>query len=166
MDHNTKKQLGLLEIRNQELKRKLEELDAANAGIKARNEMLTTEAKNLVQENKQLKAELEERKAAWEMKNERLRAKIKELEEQKADQEAQLNYQKSLAQKLEGFQPVRICNEEQKFTVCLDVEDEKDFYVERARFTFPDYKSMADFLRLALIHGEGNLQFIIQKGED
>lgn len=98
--------------------------------------------------------------------NERLRAKIKELEEQKADQEAQLNYQKSMAQKLEGFQRVKINDEETKFTVCLYVEDEKDFYVERARFTFSNYKSMDDFIQMALIHGEGNMRFAIQKGEN
>jgi DNA repair exonuclease SbcCD ATPase subunit len=166
MDHNTKKQIEALEIRNQELKRKLEELDAANAGIKARNEMLTTEAKNLVQENKQLKAELEERKAAWEMKNERLRAKIKELEEQKADQEAQLNYQKSLAQKLEGFQPVRICNEETKFKVLINTEVEDGLFTEPVGFTFSDYKSMDDFIQMALLHGQNNISFTIKKGED
>jgi hypothetical protein len=166
MDHNTKKQLGLLEIRNQEIKRKLEELDAANAGIKARNEMLTTEAKNLVQENKQLKAELEERKAAWEMKNERLRAKIRELEEQKADQEAQLNYQKSMAQKLEGFQPVRICNEETKFEVFINIKVEEGLFSEPAEFTFSDYKSMDDFIQMALLHGQNDIRVTIKKGED
>jgi pantothenate synthetase len=145
MDHNTKKQLGLLEIRNQELVREREDLDCAN---------------------KQLKAELEERKAAWEMKNELLRAKIKELEEQKAYQEAQLNYQKSLAQKLEGFQPVRICNEETKFKVLINIKVEEGLFSEPAAFTFPDYKSMDDFIQMALLHGQNNMRITIKKGED
>jgi hypothetical protein len=120
MDLNTKKQLGLLEIRNQELKREREDL----------------------------------------------RAKIKELEEQKADQEAQLNYQKSLAQKLEGFQPVRICNEETKFKVLINTEVEDGLFTDPVSFTFPDYKSMDDFIQMALIHGQKNIRFTIKKGED
>jgi hypothetical protein len=114
MDHNTKKQLGLLEIRNQELKREREDL----------------------------------------------RAKIKELEEQKADQEAQLNYQKSLAQKLEGFQSKKT------FTVLINTEVEDGLFTEPVGFTFSDYKSMDDFIQMALIHGQKNIRFTIKKGED
>ena len=163
MDHSTKKQIGILELRIQELRREKEDLDGANAALKARNEAITTEAKKLAQENEQLKAELEERKAAWEMGsaiNERLRAKIDELEERKKAWEADSICLQARFKELEELK------KETKFTVCLYVEDEKDFYVERARFTFSDYKSMDDFIQMALIHEEGSLRFVIQKGEN
>ena len=94
MDHNTKKQIGVLELRIQELRRENEEREGANEALRARNEAITTEAKNLVQENKQLKAELEERKRAWEADRTCLQAQFK---------------------KLEGFQKVRINEEKTKF---------------------------------------------------
>jgi hypothetical protein len=137
----------------------MDKMDKILQDLEMENSQLKTELKKRT-------AELEERKAAWEMKNERLRAKIKELEEQKADQEAQLNYQKSLAQKLEGFQPVRICNEETKFTVLINTEVEDGLFTEPVGFTFSDYKSMDDFIQMALLHGQNNIRFTIKKGED
>lgn len=141
----------------------MDKMDKILQDLEMENSQLKKEAKNLVQENEQIKAELEERKAAWEMGsaiNERLRAKIKELEKQKADQEAQLNYQKSLAQKLEGFQSKKT------FTVLINTEVEEGLFTEPVGFTFSDYKSMDDFIQMALIHGQKNIRFTIKKGED
>lgn len=109
---------------------------------------------------------LEIRNQDLKREREDLRAKIKELEEQKADQEAQLNYYKSLAQKLEGFPMIKIPGEETKFTVLISKQIEVGLHTEPVAFTFSDYKSMDDFIQMALIHGEGNLRFTIKKGED
>jgi predicted nuclease with TOPRIM domain len=132
MDLNTKKQLGLLEIRNQELKREIEELDGAK-------KKLAIEASKLVQENEQLKAELEERKAAWEAERTCLQAQFK---------------------KLEGFQSKKT------FTVLINTEVEDGLFTEPVGFTFSDYKSMDDFIQMALLHGQKNIRFTIKKGED
>lgn len=75
-------------------------------------------------------------------------------------QEAQLNYQKSMTQKLEGFQSKKT------FTVLINIEIEDGLFTEPVGFTFPDYKSMDDFIQMALLHGQNNIRFTIKKGED
>lgn len=61
---------------------------------------------------------------------------------------------------------IRIPGEDTKFTVLINIEIEDGLFTEPVSFTFPDYKSMDDFIQMALLHGQNNIHITIKNGED
>lgn len=70
------------------------------------------------------------------------------------------------SKKLEGPPMIRIPGEDTKFTVLINIEIEDGLFTEPVSFTFPDYKSMDDFIQMALLHGQNNIHITIKNGED
>jgi hypothetical protein len=55
-------------------------------------------------------------------------------------------------------------NEQEKFLVILDTDDENE-YNNPPEFVFDNYQKMWDFVHMVLVYGEKDLKVIITKGD-